>query len=84
MSNWRSNRWEIGRVDYPDEDDVKTKILAKEIPRRHRMLIERWGTLSVKDHLDAQALVADLLLYDRLVFPVISGARERTRWRGEN
>jgi hypothetical protein len=48
------------------------------------MLIERWGTLSVKDHLDAQALVADLLLYDRLVFPVISGARERTRWRGEN
>jgi hypothetical protein len=48
------------------------------------MVVERWGTLSVKDHLNAQALVVDLLLYDRLVFPVISGAGERTRWRGEN
>lgn len=45
---------------------------------------ERWGTLSVKDHLDAQLLVTDLLLYDRLVFPVFSGVGERTRWRGEN
>jgi hypothetical protein len=47
------------------------------------MEAERWGTLSVKDHLDAQALIADLLLYDRLVFPVFSGPGERTRWRGE-
>lgn len=47
------------------------------------MPVERWGTLSVKDHLDAQALIADLLLYDRLVFPVLSGPGERTRWRGE-
>jgi hypothetical protein len=31
------------------------------------MEAERWGTLSVKDHLDAQALIADLLLYDRSV-----------------
>ncbi len=47
------------------------------------MAIERWGTLSVKDHLDSQALIADLLLYDRLVFPVMSGYGERTRWRNE-
>jgi hypothetical protein len=48
------------------------------------MPMERWGTLSVKDHLDTQALIADLLLYDRLVFPVFSGKGERTRWREEN
>ena len=48
------------------------------------MKTERWGTLSVKDHLDAQALIADLLLYDRLVFPVFAGPNERTRWRGEH
>jgi hypothetical protein len=47
------------------------------------MPIERWGALSVKDHLDTQALIADLLLYDRLVFPVFSGEGERTRWRNE-
>jgi hypothetical protein len=47
------------------------------------MPMERWGTLSVKDHLDTQAMVADLLLYDRLVFPVFSGEGERTRWRNE-
>jgi hypothetical protein len=46
------------------------------------MTTERWGTLSVKDHIDSQAIIADLLLYDRLVFPVISGRGERTRWRG--
>jgi hypothetical protein len=48
------------------------------------MPMERWGTLSVKDHIDRQALIADLLLYDRLVFPVFSGEGERTRWRKEN
>jgi hypothetical protein len=37
------------------------------------MPMERWGTLSVRDHLDLQAVIADLLLYDRLVFPVLSG-----------
>ena len=47
------------------------------------MPIERWGTLSVNDHLNTQALIADLLLYDRLVFPVFSGEGERTRWRKE-
>jgi hypothetical protein len=45
------------------------------------MLTERWGTLSVKDHIDTQTLVADLLLYDRLVFPALSRQNERVRWR---
>ena len=47
------------------------------------MPMERWGTLSVRDHLDLQAVIADLLLYDRLVFPVLSGEGERNRWRQE-
>ena len=44
-------------------------------------MVERWGTLSVRDHLDAQGLIADILVYDRLVFPVMSGPGERVRWR---
>lgn len=52
--------------------------------RGRRMTMERWGTLSVKDHLDANALVSDLLLYDRLVVPVFTGEGERTRWRNES
>jgi hypothetical protein len=47
------------------------------------MQSERWGTLSVRDHLNTEALVADLLLYDRLVFPVFIGPDERTRWRSK-
>ena len=31
---------------------------------------EVWGTYSVRDHLDRQPWVADVLLYDRLVIPV--------------
>lgn len=38
--------------------------MALSIPR------ERWATFSVKDHMDTRALVADLMMYDRLVFPV--------------
>jgi hypothetical protein len=41
---------------------------------------ERWGTLSVKDHLDVTGLTADVLLYDRLVFPVPDDDEERRRW----
>ncbi|MFX1283226.1 MAG: hypothetical protein ACFFB5_06205 [Promethearchaeota archaeon] len=33
------------------------------------MVSERWGTLSVRDHLNPEQLAIDLLLYDRLVFP---------------
>jgi len=31
---------------------------------------EVWATYSVKDHFDRRALAADVMLYDRLVFPV--------------
>jgi hypothetical protein len=41
------------------------------------MSFERWGSLSVADHTDTAALVADVLLYDRLVFPVMAPAIDR-------
>src|SRR6266487_250237 len=44
---------------------------------------ERWGTLSVRDHLDTRGLVGDLVLYDRLVFPVPPDEEERLRWDGQ-
>src|SRR5688572_33255574 len=47
------------------------------------MTSERWGTLSVKDHKNTQGLVADLLLYDRLVFPTPPDEAQRERWRAE-
>ena len=31
---------------------------------------ELWATYSVKDHLEPRALAADIMLFDRLVFPV--------------
>ncbi len=33
------------------------------------MPLHLWGTFSVADHLDARALVADILLYDKLIIP---------------
>jgi hypothetical protein len=33
------------------------------------MPFERWGSLSVEDHVDTKALVANVLLYDRLIIP---------------
>lgn len=36
---------------------------------------ELWATYSVKDHLQPRALAADILLFDRLVFPVPENAR---------
>lgn len=47
------------------------------------MTSERWGTLSVKDHKNTQGLVADLLLYDRLVFPTPPDEAQRERWQAE-
>ena len=44
-------------------------------------MIERWGTFSVKDHVDTRSLVSDVLMYDRLVFPVPPGDVERADWR---
>jgi hypothetical protein len=41
------------------------------------MALERWGSLSTADHLDTEALVANVLLYDRLVFPVMTEQPDR-------
>ena len=41
------------------------------------MAIERWGSLSVADHTDVHALVANVLLYDRLVMPMFTAADDR-------
>ena len=41
---------------------------------------ERWGAFSVKDHIDAAALAADVLLYDKLRLPVPDNAKEVERW----
>jgi len=38
---------------------------------------ERWGSLSVADHTDTQALIANVLLYDRLVIPVCTDQTDR-------
>lgn len=38
---------------------------------------ERWGSLSVADHVDTRSLVANVLLYDRLVVPVMVHQPER-------
>jgi len=51
------------------------------------MAIERWGSLSVADHKDVLALVANVLLYDRLVMPMYTecGDRdERAFWETKN
>ncbi len=41
------------------------------------MAVERWGSLSVDDHNDTGALVANVLLYDRLVLPVMTHQPDR-------
>jgi hypothetical protein len=41
------------------------------------MAIERWGTLSVADHNDLSALVANVLLYDRLIIPMYTESDDR-------
>ena len=40
---------------------------------------ERWGTFSVNDHYDIEKLIEDVLLFDRLVFPVPPDDSEDTR-----
>lgn len=40
---------------------------------------ELWATYSVKDHLNARALAADIMLFDRLVFPVPEKGQIRGR-----
>jgi hypothetical protein len=41
------------------------------------MTFERWGALSVADHVDTAGLVANVLLYDRLVVPVATEQPDR-------
>jgi len=41
------------------------------------------GAFSVKDHIDAAALAADVLLYDKLRLPVPHNAKEVNRWKRE-
>lgn len=41
------------------------------------MPIERWGSLSVADHVDTAALAANVLLYDRLVVPIMTHQADR-------
>lgn len=47
------------------------------------MAFERWGSLSVRDHLNLDTLVANVLLYDRLVIPVPDGIDGFARWNQE-
>jgi hypothetical protein len=50
------------------------------------MPFERWGSLSVDDHVDTKALVANVLLYDRLVIPEWTEQEdrdERNYWIGK-
>src|SRR5215831_10707881 len=49
-----------------------------------RMTGERWGAFSVIDHIDAGALAADVLLYDRLVLPTPEDPADEERWKANN
>jgi hypothetical protein len=41
------------------------------------MAFERWGSLSVADHKDIHVLIHNVLLYDRLVFPMFTESEDR-------
>lgn len=45
------------------------------------MVKKRWGALSVKDHIDTAALAADVMLYDKLVIPTVSGGEGSDEWK---
>lgn len=45
------------------------------------MAEERWGSFSVRDHLDLDGLVANVLLYDRLIIPYPPDPAETARWQ---
>lgn len=44
------------------------------------MIIELWGTFSVRDHLAPRAFVADVLLYDRVVVPTLPEDADPSGW----
>jgi len=43
-------------------------------------VLERWGSFSVIDHINAAAIVPEILLYDRLLIPFPPNDTERKRW----
>jgi hypothetical protein len=45
------------------------------------MPLERWGSLSVDDHKDPNELVSNVLLFDRLVIPVMTEQSDRNEER---
>ena len=47
------------------------------------MPVQVWGTFSVADHLRKRPFVADVLLYDKLLIPVVpeNDQKVRSRWR---
>jgi hypothetical protein len=45
---------------------------------------ERWGALSERDHANASSLVAEILMYDRLIVPYPNNEEEIERWRLNN
>ncbi|MCC2665178.1 MAG: hypothetical protein K0R41_2850 [Geminicoccaceae bacterium] len=49
------------------------------------MARQRWGSFSVRDHLNTRALATDVLLYDRLIFPVPPEREEKALeyWRAK-
>jgi hypothetical protein len=48
------------------------------------MASERWGAFSVIDHIDAGALAADVLLYDRLILPIPASGADEKEWKSHN
>ncbi len=52
------------------------------------MTIERWGSFSVRDHVNTEDLTANVLLYDRLIVPVFTEEQpdrdEREYWDKQN
>lgn len=41
---------------------------------------QRWGTFSVRDHLQPYAFITEVFLYDRLIIPHPANDEERKRW----
>jgi hypothetical protein len=44
---------------------------------------QRWGTFSVRDHLQPYAFLTEVFLYDRLIIPHPADDEERKRWMKE-
>jgi hypothetical protein len=51
---------------------------------RDSLMRERWGSFSVADHNATDKLVTDVLIYDRVVFPIPPDDAERQRWQDKH